>query len=235
MWTQRKAAGWLAAIVTTALLCSVAACRDGNDPVGSGSGAFNPAAEQGGGGTDSGSGSDGSGGSDGGGSGGGGSDSGGGGSSDDFQWPVFGPGDSPDPPGWGLYVAFAHRDCAGVESAKDDAGEDFGAALAALCSAVVDGRDDQWDVAAAAFARDEDPDYPSPCLQPILVGTLRTALAWHDAHPGQQPKVGFPTVSGETSCGEQDRLSRNAVPPPDTDTTDPTTDEPSTDESEPSG
>jgi hypothetical protein len=232
VWTQRKAAGWLAAIVTTAVLGVVAACGDGNDPVGSGSGAFNPAAdnpaaEQGGGGTDNGSGS------------------GGGGSSDDFQWPVFGPGDSPDPPGWGLYVAFAHRDCAGVESVKDDAGQDFGAALAALCSAVVDGRDDQWDVAAAAFARDEDPDYPSPCLRPVLVDTLRTALAWHDAHPGQQPKVGFPTVSGETSCGEQDRLSRNATPPPDPTTTDPTTDEsstdepstdePSTDESEPSG
>jgi hypothetical protein len=222
VWTVRRSA----VLVTAAVLCAVTACGDVGDAVGSGSGSVNvdTAMRDGGSGGDVGGGS------------------GGGtvGSSEDFQWPVFGPGDPPNPPGWGIYNAFAHGDCGGMAAVRDEVGGDFFTALSALCAAVVHHQDDQWTVARAAFDRDSDPSFGIACLKPILLDTLRTALAWHARHPGDQPKVGFPTVDDRTPCGLEEPGSGSTDVTTtvttddtgtDTPTTDPSTDEPSADPS----
>lgn len=54
----------------------------------------------------------------------------------------------------GIYNAFAHGDCAGMNAVQDETGPDFFTALSALCAAVVDHQADQWSVAQAAFDRD---------------------------------------------------------------------------------
>jgi hypothetical protein len=87
----------------------------------------------------------------------------------------------------------------------------YNAAVAA-CLAAVDGERNQWDIAASAFeGRDEGPPIgPAQCVDDTIATMVATLLAWHDKHPGQQPKLTFPqTANGRTACSRDNNSVGN--------------------------
>lgn len=235
MWTMRLGASVV--LLTAVVSCGVVACGDNGDTPGSDSLRFPDATAQDGGGQFGGG--PGGGGSGSGGSGSGGSGGGGSGSSDGFEWPVFGPGDPTTPqPDWTVYSALAHGDCAGVRNASgqidgDNLGRDFFTAVVSVCEATVEHRADQWAIAELAFARAGDPPVSQTCVTPLLVDTVRRALAWHAEHPDDNPVIRFRVAADETPCGdEQDHGGTGDSATDQPDTGSPSTDESSTDTSE---
>jgi hypothetical protein len=80
----------------------------------------------------------------------------------------------------------------------------FGQAMAAVCQAAVEGRQDQWSV-AADLAKGADPStLANDCLAALVTDLLQRALAWHERHPGARPTVRFQRLTGQTDCGRQD-------------------------------
>jgi hypothetical protein len=126
-----------------------------------------------------------------------------------LAWVPFGPDDpkSPIPGPWPAYNAFAaNRDCAGLQS-QAEAFNDLGNAMVALCLAAVEGRQDQWEVVAKAFAAGQGSS--NGCLNDKVKNLVKSALEWHQRHPGQKPVLRFPQVAGpngerKTDCGKKE-------------------------------
>jgi hypothetical protein len=129
-------------------------------------------------------------------------DSGGGDDSDEgFAWVPYGLKDptSPIPGPWPAYNAFAQHDCSELQSQAEGFG-DLGKAMVAVCLAVVEGRQDQWEVAKALAAEGAS---SNDCLNDQVKGLLVRALAWHQRHPGRKPTVRVQRVAGQTECGRK--------------------------------
>jgi hypothetical protein len=119
----------------------------------------------------------------------------------------FGPSDPTVPtPSWPAYRAFADGDCGALQAyldTPDGSGVgDFGKAMVAVCRAAVEGRQDQWEVAAGLAAADPS-SLADDCLAGVVKDLLDRALAWHRDHPGAKPAVRFQRLAGETECGRQ--------------------------------
>jgi hypothetical protein len=137
-------------------------------------------------------------------------------SPDDLAWVPFGPKDPKIPtPSWPAYNDFAQGNCSGLRAYLDTSDAtsagDFGKAMAAVCAAAVEGRQDQWDV-AAGLARADGSGFGNDCLAGIVADLIDRALRWHQRYPGSTPKVRFETVAEQTECGKKD----NAETGPDT-------------------
>jgi hypothetical protein len=139
---------------------------------------------------------------------------GGGGSDEELAWVPFGPGDPTIPnPDWPAYGYFAQGKCSELRSYLADQGlldpgdEDSSLwqAIAAVCAAAVDGDQDQWAVAATAFAAAGAAHLDNPCLDAVVRAMLQRALDWHEGHPGQRPEVRLRRLGegGETDCGRK--------------------------------
>jgi hypothetical protein len=159
-----------------------------------------------------------------------------GGSSSDggLAWVPFGPDDPDIPtPSWPAYKHFAQGNCSGLQAYfnTDDGRRvgDFGKAMVAVCAAAVEGRQDQWEVAARALAAGEASSLANDCLADEVKDLLERALAWHQRHPGRKPAVQLQEVGGKsgerkTDCGKNapptETEPTDTVPPTETEPTD---------------
>ncbi|MEU4606966.1 hypothetical protein AB0F43_28625 [Kribbella sp. NPDC023972] len=148
-----------------------------------------------------------------------------------LSWVPFGPKDPTFPtPTWPAYNYLAKGKCSDLRSyLRDDPGDggksEFGQAMVALCRAAVDGKAKDWAILEAKANADPGA-LGHDCLTPLVKGLMNRALAWHEAHPGQKPKVKFQRLKGETKCGAKDNENREPTEEP---TGEPTT----TDEASP--
>jgi hypothetical protein len=166
----------------------------------------------------------------------GGGGGGGGGAPDEgLAWVPFGPSDPTNPtPSWPMYSDLAQGDCLALQAylGTSDASNvgQLGRAMVAVCLAAVDGREDQWEVAATAVA-DGSGSLDNDCLEPIVRALLRAALDWHQDHPGRKPRVQLQTVAGDgtTKCASGPGPTDSTAPTDSTEPTDPTEPTASTD------
>jgi hypothetical protein len=137
----------------------------------------------------------------------------------------FGPSDPTIPtPSWPAYRAFADGACSTLHDYLDSPdGEsvgEFGRAMAAVCDAAVEGRQDQWAVAAEAAGKADPSTLADDCLAGVVKDLLDRALAWHQRHPGLNPPVRFQRLAGETDCGRKSKTENSEATTPDSGTSD---------------
>jgi hypothetical protein len=147
-------------------------------------------------------------------------------SNEGLSWVPFGPDDPtyPDPGPWPVYNAFAKdRDCEALQSTAEEAFNDLGIAMVALCFAAVEGRDGQWEVVKDKVDGQGSGD---ECLDKEVRGLLGRAIAWHERHPDDKPDLQFPRARADvptgkriTSCGKQELESRGELGPTETEST----------------
>ena len=144
----------------------------------------------------------------------------------ELAWAPFGPDDPKFPtPGWDVYYYFLEHNCQSLQNDVQTPDAGFGnlyRAAVAVCRAAVDGEQDQWSVASAAFA-DRGAGAaigPSGCVDETISAMIQTLLAWHDQHPGRQPSLTFPKTSdGRTACSRDNNSIAGPVPDSTTDST----------------
>ncbi|MGW4350609.1 Ig-like domain-containing protein [Nocardia sp. NPDC004582] len=68
-------------------------------------------------------------------------------------------------------------------------------AVLSLCQAVVEGNADKWDDVRRGLSAGA-----GGCLGGTMIDLLRRAVAWHDSHPGQRPRVKVPPAADYSDC-----------------------------------
>jgi hypothetical protein len=111
-------------------------------------------------------------------------------------------------PSWPVYRAFANGDCSALQaylgSPDGESVAELGKAMVAVCRAAVEGRQDQWSVAAEVANTASPSTLANDCLAAPVKDLLDRALGWHERHPGAKPTVRFQRLSGQTDCGRLD-------------------------------
>jgi hypothetical protein len=118
-----------------------------------------------------------------------------------IEYVPWGPNDPPIP---GQYAALATSsgsalDCDGVAS-QAPAGE-FWSTVVAVCRAIT-GQGD-WPSTISVPSPPPAANAYQQCLDEELSAMLRSAFAWHEAHPGAQPSVSYPSASALSPCQTQ--------------------------------
>ena len=140
-------------------------------------------------------------------------------SQEGLAWVPFGPDDPTFPDDtWAAYNSFAQHDC-GVVASTADRFVDLGPGMVAVCLAVIEGQDGQWDAVGQSLTAQQGSGHP--CLSAQVKSLLERAYAWHQRHPGRMPAVRFHIAAGNpgqqlTDCGKQEHAS-----PPDGGQSDP--------------
>lgn len=163
-------------------------------------------------------------------------------SDEGLAWVPFGPNDPLNPtPSWPLYNAFADGNCSAMRDYLSGDGSsvgDFGRAMSAVCDAAIEGQQDQWEVAEAAFSSADPSTLANDCLAPVVQDMLVRALDWHRRNPGENPEIQFNRVADTTECGapaDSDDSDDSDDESDETDDETDTTDEETTTEDETSG
>ena len=160
------------------------------------------------------------------------------GSDEGLAWVPFGPNDPLNPtPSWPVYNAFADGNCSALRDYLSGDGAsvgEFGRAMAAVCAAAIEGQQDQWEVAEAAFSAADPSTLANDCLAPVVLDLLTRALDWHRRNPGKDPEVHFNRLADTTECGAPVATDDETDETDETDTTDEetTTEDETTGESE---
>jgi hypothetical protein len=108
-----------------------------------------------------------------------------------FSWVPFGPIDPRSPSDFKWYEQLEDRNCGGLSDAAEFQ-TGLWAALAAVCRASIQGDESAWTVAqeqAAAQSADQDAPANLACLQRAAERLLADAIEWHEANPGEVPRV----------------------------------------------